>query len=1162
MGNKAQSMDSNSRIREASRRWFPKPPKKFNKNIINEVYLIASSLDPEILDILIDTHYFQNILWPNLGEDSSNNHLEIIIYLVLRDLDLESNRLIEIILADQDKYHKLLNRLLGITASLNFESNLKSQSSAFLFLGKLFGQKSKNKLVKESSEELFGKHITQHLSENIKEDVDIMKGSEFKNNDVVNSTESVVLKMKSLWFYNILKNYMNLILNNKFEEILKMNTQFEENFIDHLSSFFFFLIVCSSSPDIRTYVLILIQELKFTCIFYQEKVHSRLLEFINILHYYINFYDNTLTTEKFSKFQKVIYTNFIDIKNAREITLAPSVYDVTEMELRQLLNGFEKEELENLCQQLHLTTNVPAEYLTHEFMSEIIVKNHLSKHNIKLKYEDFTSINEVQILDDFYGKYYRSSIFQPEPLPCLFLQEYLSSTDFEDAISLNSYYDYKAALNKHVLQVLDRLKISVDSSMKLSIKGNSKYFANIDNIKGNGFEFHGIISKKDFDLEQSELVIVLEIIKPNKYSPYKRMKSYGINKMKLCLVKDVISDGKRKQCFFGCAKNADASDEKSSEETSYVIKLPQNFEYKNYADIIMNFSINQIPLFLSQTFIGDHTLDLENQKRIGIQSKFKINSIPLSILKDIYNIKNLENSRKKRKLNSPNLNKELCHILQIDSGSLDAEVFEFKSDEVAPELDMCQSKALLSSLRNNITKVRVGPHTGYKRYLNSILTSLSLNYSSKEKALVILPNKSSLEQIQIPEFIELKSFKNYTDNYKEEIMKKFKNIELLLSQVDTLAQNLGLLEYGYSHNCENAILFFKQHIEPRWISYLESVRSDNTRISEYPFDSNLKFCEDMDENYRIILDSYLKIKEIFLNLEIFAPLKKLEHNYEEAVKYFLTRIANFVFITPDNLFLNPFFYEGFSSVIYVNYCGPSILQMLPFVNNPYLKRVILIDNPLTKGPALSLTSRINSSDGFQHELKIVRNIRLEFFDLFKLKAPELKLESPILDKINPGFKYVHQIIEIDDKVEHPNVSISEAEYTVLIIQYMLSIGYSYNDIGIVVYSPYQKALIEELCSKAFNDLTTPNINMYNEAVSQNMIIQSLFGSTPQKIEKSFTLPRKGNYMVGNLSKITWDIPSGKLEIFCNETLDCTEKDRHKKKPVMVKNYDHFVKILS
>jgi intron-binding protein aquarius len=293
------------------------------------------------------------------------------------------------------------------------------------------------------------------------------------------------------------------------------------------------------------------------------------------------------------------------------------------------------------------------------------------------------------------------------------------------------------------------------------------------------------------------------------------------------------------------------------------------------------------------------------------------------------------------------------------------------------------------------------------------------------------------------------------------------------------------------------------HVLPRWEKYLSRVKSSTdaeTIVSEFPF---LKYTTrknvviDHEDSMNSVMAAFGVISSIFDELEGLRPFEVLT-SQKNRINYMLTKQAKVIAMTCTHAAIKrqEFLDLGFSFDNILMEEAAQILDIesiLPLTmqqnreDNCRLKRLILIGDhyqlpPVVKNPLLknycrfeqSLFTRLIRLNTPYIQLNMQGRCRPSLASLFNWRYRELdNLPQTSMGKFanaNPGFAFVCQFVNVEDflgKGESQPMpyfyqNLGEAEYIVLLYQYMRLLGYEAKKISILTTYNGQCQLLSDI----------------------------------------------------------------------------------------------------
>ncbi|CUM62667.1 uncharacterized protein PRCAT00000221001 [Priceomyces carsonii] len=1153
-----------------SKKWFPRAPKKFNKNHINDIHkLLSIESNDGLLQILLDKRYFDNVLWPNFEKDASNNHIELIMVLTLFESKVGTGIYFDIQLDDEVLFEQLLRRLLEQTRTFNDSVNLKLHSIIWIYFSELVNTKQQHSTFQKSFLPLFEistwENIPQYSLLLSNESKSAFQSKKNAFNEIKDKHSKALAQLKSGWIYRVLNNYMSRVVASDFEDLIHINTMHEKYFIVYLEALLYFLNSIVSQLKTRLYMITLIEKIGFVSSFARvNEKYSKLMSFVDLLWFYLNYpleNRDKYGSRRFYRLQITLNELFSDSNACKTLSMVPSIVDITTNELCRILKGYKINELEEIAQALNVLQHVVKEYKVLHFLVDLIKRYvFLPGYNLKEIQKNYFDFNEKSLFEEL-GLTDFSNF---GPLMPINRTHALSFEDFINRLASELSFKFRRELNCFLKQVLSRMKISYDSSSNLSVKGSSKYMTQIHNISRN-FEIIELLTKENKEwevesLQSGDIILLLEIIKPNKYSPYDRVKQYGLNIICPCEVLQVSRLRSENQLIL---KSFISIEDVSIERFNYILKVSYGLtsQHRLLSRFMSGILVGggRLPMFIAKLFI-----DMKFDGSIKHPKLLKFNCLSENFLFEEFDREKLP-KKKKRKIKHGILLSPIkpCLLtLNSETRNYDVKGIKILPNEVS--LTFEQSKALVSCLSEKLTLVEAVPSSGVYDLLNCILSNMNLNFSA-QRVLIILPNRATLDQFDISGEMKHLSLKYKEDFFEIQLETFLKYVDSYLKDVEQLASFLGMENEGYQESCFNALCFFELHISRIWNNFVREVDERQDKLDDITFPSFLGFIAEgkFDERLQIAIESYSKIRMKFDFLGKMAPLLKLNTAVKK-INYLLNCVTKYVFVTADDIvpYYESLFKFNFKGVIALGN-KDIVPSLLPAFNNERMKRLIIINDPVTERDTESLYAKCRLSEP-TIKLTKVKEVRREFFDAFSSFYEEITYVDSNLPLHNPGFKHTWQLINVNELGGPHDASLQEAEYCVLLYKYMRLLGYPTYKVCITVHSSRQRMLIDEILTKECGkgsvrgskdfSFDIPVVDLYSRCAPHDFIIASLVGADRSSQPFPFNLARRGLYIVANIGlqketpnhrrfQIPKEMPSGELEICLKEsyTSECSQR---------------------
>ena len=419
------------------------------------------------------------------------------------------------------------------------------------------------------------------------------------------------------------------------------------------------------------------------------------------------------------------------------------------------------------------------------------------------------------------------------------------------------------------------------------------------------------------------------------------------------------------------------------------------------------------------------------------------------------------------------------------------------------EFTAAQVAAITRSLQPGLSLIVGPPGSGKTDTAVQILHTLYHNDPS-ERTLIITHSNQALndifqklanKDIDVGEMIRLGYGESLleTDEEYDKLGRVNAMLERrmqLLNEVQKLGESLGVMKSTGSDTdltCETSASFWKLHVLPRWEKYMSSrgEGSEGAEI-EFPFKA---FSE--SRGFDLTLQP---ISRIFDELQSLRPFEVLTRQGDR-VRYMLTKQAKVIAMTCthaaikrqefldlkfsfDNILM-----EESAQVLDVE----SILPLTMQVDTSRLKRVVLIGDhnqlpPVVTNPLLknhcrfeqSLFARLIRLNAPHVELSAQGRARPGIAALYSWRYKQLgnlpRTSLGAYALANPGFAYDYQFVDVPDfggrgesqPQPHFYQNLGEAEYTVLVYQYMRLLGYDASRISVLTTYNGQCALLKDV----------------------------------------------------------------------------------------------------
>lgn len=428
-------------------------------------------------------------------------------------------------------------------------------------------------------------------------------------------------------------------------------------------------------------------------------------------------------------------------------------------------------------------------------------------------------------------------LFEPNPsvfyTPDIALPQCINAS-MPQSLAAKVSYNFLQSVNTHILSAFQRSSGDHDQILNCT----SKYFSRIENISVSGSKARLQLTKPNFtsDLHAGDVLVLLELQKPNKFSAASRMIKYGVSAAQVARLTDAGESPAIVWAFDGFEDRFNA-----------VVKLPSNLDLSesigDYSD-------------LPDVFTSDYHLE---------NCSFTLERV------NFEDVKNLEGVTAEDDLKFSFHN---CTVALAPGKEL------LPEDRAKALLTMVSSRRLI------IESDLCDPDL-----ISTFLGTLHRNWP-EQTCVVLLDNEATIELLQpnTP-----RTYKDVLSNF--EAQKAFDRIGSLLQKVSDLSVKLGLEEYGFDVSLRNALMLYEAHVVPKWKAYLKQL-SKGSPVSKYPF-AEIESSDDRAESLRKVVDHYEELQQLFSDIQSYLPLDKvnrdkpMQWDYDQT-KNLLARGAKFV----------------------------------------------------------------------------------------------------------------------------------------------------------------------------------------------------------------------------------------------------------------------------
>lgn len=737
--------------------------KKYNAKLISEIYEHIQDSDNVGDDYryLIESGYFQSVLWDlfDRNDTVSDTHLELIAKLVIFDLEVPdpgaSRGLLSLLLSEREKFNEYM---VAITRLCEVGRPLVTCLLQLLYVFHCSGNE----------------HVLQ-------------------------------------WFINK-TSFRFLTGYGQSEEPLDS--------IDG-TKFFFDCLIKQAQPAVSR----CLNKLLVACLCKKSELRDTLLELLRetaftlddyIVRYYLYYSENADGDERSQKFTKLQLTVQAYIENKEEstgsdnslkwFTLVPSIYDLNLEEATEFLLGLPNDLLKDMCKELDICQHLPAALLAryHEtVVAKIVDELHFGLsfdllQNIK---SDINSLNntEKEVSTDL--------------IPSFFS---LSLHDFIFKTFMNYSRDFRTQVGAHLDQVLKRLSISNEGAAS----GTSKYATSIKSrTQGDSSDTSILVLSKNISTSVGEVILLVEILKPNKYGSTDLVQKYGVTDMKWATVL-----GQK-----GNSISIKVDSPINDETFNWAIRIPETIgnPWKLFLDEPKKVAFLSLPQVLYNAFMGGEVADLDLTNR---SFDFYCKDV-LSLLNKVYPdmVIEHENSTKRIKIDSSNEFQEHGDIsaLRVNFGHSERTAIPIASRSNSDTLSISSMRALISVLAGGLTTIETLPHSNLE-LVNTIIFHLRTNFPL-ERILVC----SSTQNIPSSLFL--------SGDLKEDQVILNNTIADLKRLSQTLIGKINIFSDTESVTIEEATVMLTS-VESRWLTFLQKVKHDPTvkSLKDYPFHTDFE----------------------------------------------------------------------------------------------------------------------------------------------------------------------------------------------------------------------------------------------------------------------------------------------------------------------------------
>lgn len=427
-----------------------------------------------------------------------------------------------------------------------------------------------------------------------------------------------------------------------------------------------------------------------------------------------------------------------------------------------------------------------------------------------------------------------------------------------------------------------------------------------------------------------------------------------------------------------------------------------------------------------------------------------------------------------------------------------------------------QVNAITRSLQPGLSLIVGPPGSGKTDTAVQILHTLYHNNKNERTLIITHSNqalndifqKLSMKDINVGEMLRLGYGENLLETEEEygkigRVNAMLERRLKLLQQIQILSESLGMGTQEFT--CETSMSFWKMHILPRWEKFQSKYKfceASNVLVEYFPFRKYLEMTNQDIEEVSSMVDlrkSFSCIPAIFDELEGLRPFEVLT-SQRDRIRYMLTKQAKVIamtcthaaikrqeFLDLDFSFDNIVMEEA-AQVLDIESVLPITMQKNK--KNERLKRIILIGDhnqlpPVVTNPLLkshcrfeqSLFARLIRLNTPYVELNAQGRSRPMMTDLYRWRYLNLtdlpRTSQNEYALANPGFAFDYQFIDVGDFLGKGEIqpmpyfyqNLGEAEYLVLVYQYMRLLGYEAGKISVLTTYNGQCELLRDVFSQ-------------------------------------------------------------------------------------------------
>ncbi|CDR39376.1 CYFA0S03e02630g1_1 [Cyberlindnera fabianii] len=529
------------------------------------------------------------------------------------------------------------------------------------------------------------------------------------------------------------------------------------------------------------------------------------------------------------------------------------------------------------------------------------------------------------------------------------------------------------------------------------------------------------------------------------------------------------------------------------EDYNLLIKLPPRLKgYKRSLDAISSIiEVNDdvLPEWLLESVLGYGDANCGDWSNFE-KKNLMLGKVQRKLLEEAlpeFGFNKTKETKKRRVDGGEESTDNLIDAVITDSGISERTIGE--GDDLS-NLTSAQLRALVRSLHDGLTCASGPPCSGKKTIASKIIAACTSNYPT-ERILVVSKNLSTLTDVlkgltdSTSNSVNLSDQLSITASNEADI----ESLQQTLKLVDNLAISLGDIG-AWGNDPNTATTYFRHHIEPRWISFLHSLKTNRTIehiASTYPFQKFSPLQVTSTTPFTTVLEStmtnYISIKSLFDTITNLAPLSFLTST-KARTTYRISTQARVVGITIDDLLMQASSLNAmnisFSGVLILDAGRMNMLESLfPLMYNSKqrIKRVAMIGDERGLGPDVfnqgsvseSLFQRLIGRGVNVERFNTVFGVDDSFRNVLQKRYGALESGVSVADK-NLSLKW--SIIKGIETEPHPGFfqNVEEAEAAVEAVAGSLESGIAATDIAIVTPFESQKVLLQEVADSKLNVL--------------------------------------------------------------------------------------------